>query len=171
MSTATDNFDGFAAESDTRESSISRGAELASAMRDDVAARYREDWMRELASIPDVSRVRMPRGQIALYLGHYPPGVFVAVSGKLRLLPISRRDANREVNEITAPFVFPSAGDLPWPSEVTVVVAEDVQLIFIPRTLVTVSDRVRAMLDAAPVPVHSSINGSGIFGDRRQAAS
>lgn len=91
-----------------------------------------------LAAHPDVRRSLRPAGQVLVYCGHVPLSVFVVLSGAVRVEhPAPGRWA--EVHRATAerPILTPAPDAIGQTALATIVLAEDSEVLFVPRSLVT----------------------------------
>lgn len=92
---------------------------------------------RELLQKEDVARMVRPRGQVLLYAGHYPLGVFVVLAGSLAIeaAPCEGKEPFREVVVTGRPLLLPPVKELDHPAGVCVTTTGEVDMIFVPRTL------------------------------------
>lgn len=109
--------------------------------------------LEELSRLPDVSRLTGTAGQVLLYAGHFPPGLFVLLGGALRLEdPAARprvhgRPAHpAAVEPGGAPALVPPLDELELPSTRDVIVSADCELLAVPRSLALASPAVRRLL-------------------------
>jgi hypothetical protein len=105
----------------------------------------------ELSRLPDVSRLAGGAGQVLLYAGHFPPGLFVLLGGALRLEDPSARSRGAGppaagVETGGRPALVPPLEELELPSTRDVVVGAECDLLAIPRSLALASPAVRRLL-------------------------
>ncbi len=109
-----------------------------------------------LRSLPDVSSLQGSAGQVLLYAGHFPPGLFLLLSGALRL---GSAGAGSAISANGAPVVVPPLAELELPSDCDVVVSADCDLLAIPRSLALASPAVKRLLarcGARPVSLQTA---------------
>lgn len=85
---------------------------------------------------------RLPSGQVLLYEGHEPPGVYVTVSGNLRLSGGGQPDLL-----VHAPCVVPDPREVCHRSPRTVTLASDVHAVFLPRSVLLADAAIGARLE------------------------
>jgi len=94
-----------------------------------------------LRTYPDVQTVRMERGQVLQYAGHYPLGIWVLLSGSLRLVPDEVPiDADR------SPSVLPALADLDRLMSQGAVVERAAAALFVPHSVARHDEAVRRLL-------------------------
>jgi len=122
----------------------------------------------ELSRLPDVSRLTGAAGQVLLYAGHFPPGLFLLLDGALRLEdPAARsRGAGPAAAGAEAggpPALVPPLEELELPSTKDLVVSAECDLLAIPRSLALASPAVRRLLarcGARPVSLQNGTKTS-----------
>jgi len=107
--------------------------------------------LEELSRLPDVSRLTGAAGQVLLYAGHFPPGLFVLLGGTLRLEDPAARSRGggpglTGVETGGVPALLPPLEELELPSTKDVVVSAACDLLAIPRSLALASPAVRRLL-------------------------
>ena len=95
----------------------------------------------ELRTYPDVQAVRMERGQVLQYPGHYPLGVWVVLSGKLRLIP-----DDLPLDADARPRLLPALADLDRPAVQGAVVERAADALFVPYSVAREDEAVRRLL-------------------------
>lgn len=111
--------------------------------------------LRALRTYPDVQTVRMERGQVLQYAGHYPLGIWVLLSGSLRLVPDDVLvDADR------GPSVLPALADLDRPMSQGALVERAADALFVPYSVAREDDAVRRLLE------HVSASPEALSGER-----
>ncbi|RMF74622.1 MAG: hypothetical protein D6738_05825 [Acidobacteria bacterium] len=102
---------------------------------DDRAARHDDLPAGErLAALPDALRARRPAGQVLVYAGQVPLSLFVVVDGAVRIGP--RGPDGRGVLRRAhpgRPLVLPPPRALGEPAACDVVLADESEIVFIPR--------------------------------------
>lgn len=119
------------------------------------------EWIQQLKQTPRVQSIRYPAGQVLLYEGHYAPGHFLFLKGRLELhsseleetrellisSPLaqyrpthSRHGAppppKRSANLTELPFyLLPDAKQIELCFPYTLTLREDAELLYIPRSL------------------------------------
>src|SRR5512138_1611250 len=109
-----------------------------------------------LASLPEVARLTVHAGQVLVYPRHTPPGVFVVVGGVLRrFAPGTAPEAGvgDRLDASKGPFAVPSPGEVAEPARAGVVAETDVEILFVPRSVVLQGTDVARTLAAAGVAV------------------
>jgi hypothetical protein len=119
----------------------------------------------ELSRFPDVSRLTGAAGQVLLYAGHFPPGLFVLLGGALRLEDPAARSRGTGpspagVETGGLPALVPPLEELELPSTKDVVVSAECDLLAIPRSLALASPVVRRLLARAGARPVSLQNGT-----------
>jgi CRP-like cAMP-binding protein len=94
-----------------------------------------------LRAYPDVQAVRLGRGQVLQYPGHYPLGIWVVLEGSLRLLP-----GGGSLPTQGGPFLLPALADLDGPAECGAVVETAAEALFIPHSLAREDAAVRRLV-------------------------
>jgi len=109
----------------------------------------------QLETLTDVARTRVLAGQVLLYPGHTPPGLFVVLEGALRRLAATPgagfRPVGPPLDATLRAFVVPSAAELARPAARGLVVERDAWILFLPRSLILTGGEVAAALAAAPL--------------------
>ena len=119
----------------------------------------------ELSRLPDVSRLAGSAGQVLLYAGHFPPGLFVLLGGTLRLEDPAARSRGggpglTGVETGGVPALLPPLDELELPSTKDVVVSAECDLLAIPRSLALASPVVRRLLARSGARPVSLQNGT-----------
>jgi hypothetical protein len=121
----------------------------------------------ELSQHPDVSRLVGTAGQVLVYAGHFPPGLFVLLGGALRLEdPAARSRGNgpgsspARVETGDLPALVPPLEELELPSTKDVVVSAECDLLAIPRSLALASPVVRRLVARCAARPVSLQNGT-----------
>ncbi|HET9300600.1 MAG TPA: hypothetical protein VFO11_11705 [Candidatus Polarisedimenticolaceae bacterium] len=97
--------------------------------------------LQELRTYPDVQVVRLERGQVLQYPGHYPLGVWVVLSGKLRLTP-----DDLALDADATPRILPALADLDRPAARGAVVERAADALFVPHSVAREDEAVRRLL-------------------------
>jgi len=109
-----------------------------------------------LAALPDVARLTVHAGQVLVYPRHTPPGIFVVQRGALcrfaeGTLPAA--GCGQRFDAADGRFAVPAPEELGAPAAAGVLAETDVELLFIPRSVVLEGPAVAAALAAAGVTV------------------
>ncbi len=100
-----------------------------------------------VASHPEVLRGRRPQGQVLVYAGHVPLSLFVVMTGKVR---VEHPSPDRWIEEFEAtperPLLTPAPDALGQTARATVSLAEDSDVLFVPRSIVTSDPSIVAAL-------------------------
>lgn len=83
--------------------------------------------------------MRGREGQVILYPGHTPPGVFVVLAGAVKRVPERTNGHPRPAEVLDAakgPFVVPDPSDLDRPASWGIEIVSAAELLFVPRSLV-----------------------------------
>ena len=112
-------------------------------MRDEQEAQA----LRELRTYPDVQAVRMEGGQVLQYPGHYPLGIWVLLSGRLRLTP-----DGPALDADALPCLLPGLCDLHRPAAQGAVVERSADALFIPHSVACEDESVRRLLQQLDEP-------------------
>jgi len=108
------------------------------------------DPVRRLLGWRDVIRGIRPAGQVLLYRGHRPGGVFVLLSGSV----LFERGAGelKSLREVGVPeggaVLLPLPTELDVESPVQITVATEVDLVFVPGTLIESDEQIARALDS-----------------------
>ncbi|MCB1153985.1 MAG: hypothetical protein H6684_01285 [Deltaproteobacteria bacterium] len=92
--------------------------------------------------------MELPVGQVIVYPQHKPGGVYVGLTGAIRLIPDDPDDRDMTI-ELTAdehPFVFPTLEMLDVAATCCASVSKTSRLIYIPRSVVISDEHTRALL-------------------------
>jgi len=118
-----------------------------------------EETIQALRSYPDIQAVRMEWGQVLQYPGHSPLGVWVVLSGRLRLTP---GDVLLEAD--AGPCLLPALRDLDRPACQGAVVERAADALFVPHSVAREDEAVRRLLqeleEKAPTPAAPSASRS-----------
>lgn len=95
-----------------------------------------------LRTYPDVQAVRLRHGQVLHYPGHYPLGIWVVLSGRLRLTP-----DDRVLDTDAGPMLLPALTDLDRPAVQGVVVERAATALFVPHSVAADDGAVRRLLE------------------------
>lgn len=89
--------------------------------------------VKALCAHPGVTRLRLPRGQVLLYAGHLPSGLFLLLSGAVQ------EEGGGETEPLPAPRLLPDPGGLERPLPRTVRIAAQAELLYLPRSVALAS--------------------------------
>ena len=106
-----------------------------------------EEALEELSRTTDVFRCRRPKGQVLVYAGHLAQSLFVVLSGRVLVRSGKSNGVEAPSREVAAPFVAPALADVARPAPVTLELAEDAELLFIPLGLCVPGGRVAELLE------------------------
>lgn len=109
-----------------------------------------------LDALPDVARLTVHAGQVLVYPRHTPPGVFVVSSGSLCRFgegTVPAPGCGRRFDAAGGRFAVPAPEELGAPAATGVLAETDVELLFIPRSVVIEGTAVADALAAAGVTV------------------
>jgi hypothetical protein len=109
-----------------------------------------------LAALPDVARLTVHAGQVLFYPRHTPPGVFVVVSGVVcRFVDGTLPEAGcgDRLDAASGAFAVPAPHEVAEPAKAGVLAATDVEILFVPRSVVLQGVDVAGTLTAAGVAV------------------
>ena len=107
-----------------------------------------------LASLPDAGRITVHAGQVLLYPRHTPPGLFVVLAGVLRRFAegtVPEAGCGDLFDAASGAFAVPAPGEIGEPAGCGVAAQTDVELLFVPRSVVLRSEAVSRALSAAGV--------------------
>lgn len=99
------------------------------------------NFERGLDGYAGVQQLILPAGQVLIYSGHTPPGVFVFLSGCVRCGSRAWRNGNGD-----RPFLIPEPRALDHPLADSVVLEGDSTAVFVPRSIVMRHVAVRQLL-------------------------
>lgn len=88
-----------------------------------------------MGTIKGLSSHNLPAGQVLLYEGHLPPGIFVVTHGKIAFH--SDKDPKPvTVNATIMPFLLPCLHALQQPAAATATIIEPVNVTYLPRSAI-----------------------------------
>ncbi len=98
-----------------------------------------------------VTRLRLPSGQVLIYAGHTPGGLYVLLSGWVYLtksLSEKLHPAARIIKAGKSAVLYPSLTDLDRPAECHSVIGAAVDIMFVPRMLIQSQVEIRQLLES-----------------------
>lgn len=128
-----------------------------------------------LAALPDVARLTVHAGQVLFYPRHTPPGVFVVVSGVVCRFAdgtLPEAGCGDRLDAAAGAFAVPAPGEVSDPAKAGVLAATDVEILFVPRSVVLQGADVTGTLTAAGVavvPLGDTASGPAPAVSRRRA--
>ena len=128
-----------------------------------------------LASLPDVSRITVHAGQVLVYPRHTPPGLFVVLEGVLRRFAegtVPEAGCGDLLDAASGAFAVPAPDEVGEPAGAGVAAQTDVELLFVPRSVVLESAVVARALAASGVrvvPLRVAVKGREEAVTRRRA--
>ena len=128
-----------------------------------------------LASLPDVGRMTVHAGQVLVYPRHTPPGLFVVLKGVLCRFAegtVPEAGCGDRLDAVAGAFAVPAPDEVGEPARAGVAAETDVELLFVPRSVVLSRADVARILAAAGVavvPLRESLKGRGEDVTRRRA--
>jgi len=128
-----------------------------------------------LTSLPDVERITVHAGQVLVYPRHTPPGLFVVLEGVLRRFAEGTAPeavCGDLLDAASGAFAVPAPDEVGEPARAGVAAETDVELLFVPRSVVLSRADVARILAAAGVavvPLRESVKGRGETVTRRRA--
>ena len=120
-----------------------------------------------LCSLRDVGRITVHAGQVLVYPRHTPPGLFVVLAGVLRRFAegtLPEAGCGDRLDAAAGSFAVPAPDELREPAAAGVAAETDVELLFVPRSVVLERADVARILAAAGVavvPLRESVKGRG----------
>jgi hypothetical protein len=109
-----------------------------------------------LSSLPDVARITVHPGQVLVYPHHTPPGLFVAVAGVLCRFAagtLPEAGCGDLWDAARGAFACPAPDEMRVPAHAGVAAKTDVELLFVPRSVVLSRPDVAGVLAAAGIGV------------------
>ncbi|RMG45914.1 MAG: hypothetical protein D6718_06400 [Acidobacteria bacterium] len=106
-----------------------------------------------LLEIDDVVEIQGHRGEVLVYAGHQPPGLFLVTAARIEVAPPGEKTPRPFADTSRGPFLLPALPDLDRPAPATITLGSDAELIFIPRSLAAGQPRLRKLLGSPDVPV------------------
>ena len=107
-----------------------------------------------LASLPDAGRITVHAGQVLLYPRHTPPGLFVVLAGVVRRFAegtVPEAGCGDLLDAASGAFAVPAPHEIGEPAGAGVSAQTDVELLFVPRSVVLQNETVARALAAAGV--------------------
>lgn len=104
-----------------------------------------------LEQFPDVRPMVLPGGQVLLYAGHEPPGIFVVVRGTVRVDRPRRGRYELDAREVSFCLPEPRAIDDRARDEFSL--AGETHLLYVPRSALHDDPDLRAAIEALPTYV------------------
>jgi len=111
-----------------------------------------------LTTLPDVIRLSAHAGQVLFYPRHTPPGLFVVVRGAVGRFAagtLPEAACGDRLDAAAGAFAVPAPGELAGPARAGLRAATDVEILFVPRSVVLRGDDVARALAASGVPIVS----------------
>lgn len=110
-----------------------------------------------------VTTLHIPCGQTLYYAGQVAPGLYVLLSGTVRLSRGAAADALGPLRDASAaPFILPRLDAIDTPSNETVATVSDVRALFVPRTLVFFDHAVWELLGGMDTSIRAVPVGKGM---------
>jgi CRP-like cAMP-binding protein len=110
-----------------------------------------KEGMSVLRDIPGVTRMVLPAGQVLVYAGQVPAGIFLVLKGSIAL-NVEPKDTNGSSPHILDSkkgcFAFPKMTRLDEPLSCTASIKRKADLLFVPRSLILGNKNVRKVLEA-----------------------
>ena len=109
-----------------------------------------------LATLKDAGRITVHAGQVLVYPRHTPPGLFVVLEGVLRRFAqgtVPEAGCGDLLDASSGAFAVPAPDEVGEPAGAGVAAQTDVELLFVPRSVVLESETVANVLIAAGVAV------------------
>ena len=128
-----------------------------------------------LAFLKDAGRITVHAGQVLVYPRHTPPGLFVVLEGVLRRFAegtVPEAGCGDLLDAASGAFAVPSPAEVGEPAGAGVAAQTDVELLFVPRSVVLEGAAVARTLAAAGVvfvPLRESVKGRDEVVTRRRA--
>ena len=111
-----------------------------------------------LEALPDVARLTVHAGQVLFYPKHTPPGVFVVVSGVVCRFAdgtIPAAGCGERFDAAAGAFAVPAPHEVAEPANAGALAVTDVEILFVPRSVVLQGADVAGALTAAGVAIVS----------------
>jgi hypothetical protein len=127
-----------------------------------------------VALLPDVGRITVHAGQVLVYPRHTPPGVFVALTGVLCRFAegtVPEAGCGERLDAASGAFAVPAPDEVGERAAAGVAASTDVELLFVPRSVVLERRdlaRVFAALGVAVVPLRERVKAKGEAVTRRR---
>jgi hypothetical protein len=128
-----------------------------------------------LNALPDAGWMTVHAGQVLVYPRHTPPGLFVVWAGVLRRFAegtVPEAGCGDLLDAASGAFVVPAPDEVGRPAGSGVAALTDVELVFVPRSVVLTSGAVTDWLDAAGIasmPLREGAKGGDEIVTRRRA--
>ena len=107
-----------------------------------------------LTSLPDVGRITVHAGQVLLYPRRTPPRLFVVLAGVVRRFAegtVPEAGCGDLLDAVSGAVAVPAPHEIGEPAGAGVAAQTDVELLFVPRSVVLRSEAVARVLAAAGV--------------------
>jgi hypothetical protein len=120
-----------------------------------------------LNALPDAGRMTVHAGQVLVYPHHTPPGLFVVLAGVLRRFAhgtVPEAGCGELLDAASGAFAVPTPDEVGRPAGSGVAAQTDVELVFVPRSVVLDGAAVAEILGAAGVafvPLRGGAKGRG----------
>jgi len=111
-----------------------------------------------LTALPDVARLTVHAGQVLFYPRHTPPGVFVVVRGVVCRFAdgtLPEAGCGDRLDAASGAFAVPAPHEVADPAEAGASAVTDVEILFVPRSVVLQGADVAGALTAAGVAIVS----------------
>jgi hypothetical protein len=103
-----------------------------------------------LRQAPGVTRLNMPAGQILIYAGHIPMGLYLALKGAIEIRTSETLQDDSAVRILDAKkgiFLFPEYTSIHTPLAFTATIKRKAELLFLPRSLILGDQQIRKILE------------------------
>ena len=103
-----------------------------------------------LRQTPGVTPLSLPSGQVLVYAGHTPSGLYLALKGSIELTrcDVPGDPAPTILDAKKGVFLFPEYSCMHEPLTFTVTIKRKAELLFIPRSLILGDPQIRKILEA-----------------------
>ena len=116
-----------------------------------------------LEALPDVARLTVHAGQVMVYPRHTPPGIFVVIGGVVCRFAdgtLPEAGCGDRLDAASGAFAVPTPGEVAEPAKAGIRAVTDVEILFVPRSVVLSRTDVARTLAAADVAVVSLGEGA-----------
>lgn len=97
----------------------------------------------QLREFPGIAQVAFRGGQVLIYEGHYPPGLFLVVSGCVVVEDPGKPGMGTELDAGAGPFLFPGPNELDLKVARTIRAQSPVEMLLVPRSRLKTDGRLR----------------------------
>lgn len=102
----------------------------------------------QIRALPGIEQAVFRAGQVLIYEGHYPPGLFLVVSGCVVVEDPGKPDSGVELDADAGSFLFPGLNELDLKVARTVRAQTPVEMLIAPRSQLKIDGKLRQLFQS-----------------------